>query len=137
MAHDPWRKPAPELVDRFGEVTAGIEGVELRKMFGFPAAFVGGNMAAGLHQDTFMLRLPEDERAARLAAGWSLFEPMPGRPMREYVSLPPEVAADVDAARGWIERAVTYTRTLPPKAPKAPKARKASGAANSGRARRA
>ena len=135
MAHDPWRKPAPELVDRFGEVTAGIEGVELRKMFGFPAAFVSGNMAAGLHQDTFMLRLPPDERAERLAAGWSLFEPMAGRPMREYVALPPEVAADVDAARRWIERAVTYTRTLPPKAPKARKGQKASGASKAGRAK--
>jgi TfoX/Sxy family transcriptional regulator of competence genes len=119
MVHDPWRKPDAELVERFGEVTAGIEGVEVRKMFGSPAAFVGGNMAAGLHQDTFMVRLPDDERAERLGAGWSLFEPMPGRPMREYVALPPEVAGDVDAARGWIERAAAYTRTLPPKAPKA------------------
>jgi TfoX/Sxy family transcriptional regulator of competence genes len=126
MAHDPWRKPSPELVERFGEATAGIEGIELRKMFGFPAAFVGGNMAAGLHQDTFMVRLPEDERAERLDAGWSLFEPMPGRPMREYVALPDEVAADVDAARRWIERAAAYTGTLPPKAPKAPKAKKAA-----------
>jgi TfoX/Sxy family transcriptional regulator of competence genes len=128
VAHDPWRKPSPELVERFGELTAGIEGVEQRKMFGLPAAFVGGNMAAGLHQDTFMLRLPEDERAERLAAGWSLFEPMPGRPMREYVALPPEVAADVDAARRWIERAVAYTRTLPPKVPKARGARSAKRA---------
>lgn len=123
MTQGPWKKPGPELVDRFHEAVAGIEGVELRKMFGFPAAFVGGNMAAGLHQDTFMVRLPEDERAHRLADGWTLFEPMPGRPMREYVALPPEVADDVDAARGWIERAASYVRTLPPKAAKQRKPR--------------
>jgi len=116
--HDPWRKPQPELVDRFHEAVAGIDGVEVRKMFGSPAAFVGGNMTAGLHQDTFMVRLSESDRAERLAEGWSTFEPMPGRPMREYVTLPADVTADIDATRGWIERAAGYVRTLPPKAAK-------------------
>ena len=125
MTHDPWRKPDPELVDRFHEVVAGIDGVEERRMFGFPAAFIGGNMTAGLHQNTVMVRLPDAERQERIDDGWSLFEPMPGRPMREYVALPPKVAADVDATRHWIERAAAHVRTLPPKAPKAPKKTKA------------
>jgi TfoX/Sxy family transcriptional regulator of competence genes len=120
--HDPWRKSQQDLVDRFHEAVAGIEGVEVRKMFGFPAAFVGGNMTAGLHQETFMVRLSESDRAERLAEGWTTFEPMPGRPMREYVTLPAEVTADIDATRDWIERAAGYVRTLPPKAPKARKA---------------
>lgn len=126
QAKNPWSKPQPELVDRFHEAVLGIEGVELRKMFGFPAAFVGGNMAAGLHQETVMVRLPEDERQARLADGWSLFEPMPGRPMREYVALPAEIAADPAAARHWIDRAAAYTASLPPKQPR-PKGSRAAG----------
>jgi TfoX/Sxy family transcriptional regulator of competence genes len=109
------------MVDRFHEAIAGIEGVEVRKMFGMPAAFLNGNMVAGLHQDTTMVRLPDDVRAARLADGWSAFEPMPGRPMREYLALPPDVAADVDATREWLERAAAYVGTLPPKLPKAKK----------------
>ena len=36
MANDPWKKSSPELVDRFHEAVAGIDGVEVRKMFGFP-----------------------------------------------------------------------------------------------------
>jgi TfoX/Sxy family transcriptional regulator of competence genes len=120
----PWRKPSPELVDRFHAAVADIDGVELRKMFGFPAAFVAGNMAAGIHQESVMVRLPAEERAARLADGWSLFEPMPGRPMREYVALPSDVADDLTATRGWIERAAAYARTLPPKAAKPRKRRK-------------
>jgi TfoX/Sxy family transcriptional regulator of competence genes len=118
---DPWRKAPPEMVERFLEAAAGIEGVELRKMFGYPAAFLNGNMVAGLHQDTVLARLPEADREARFADGWSAFEPMPGRPMREYVALPPEIATDVEATRRWIERAAAYVRTLPPKAPKASK----------------
>ena len=125
MTHDPWRKPDPELVDRFLEAVAGIEGVEVRRMFGFPAAFIAGNMTAGLHQETVMVRLPDGERQERIAEGWSLFEPMPGRPMREYVALPAEVAIDVEATRPWIERAAAHVRTLPPKPAKAPRKTKA------------
>lgn len=54
---DPWRKPSPELVDSFLEAVAGTEGLDEHKMFGFPAAFVGGNMAAGLHQETMIVRV--------------------------------------------------------------------------------
>lgn len=118
---DPWRKAPPDQVDRFHEAVAGIEGVEVRKMFGYPAAFIGGNLTAGLHQESVMVRLPDAERRERLADGWSLFEPMPGRPMREYVALPPDVAGDVAAMRHWVERAAAHVRTLPPKAPRKPK----------------
>lgn len=38
--------------------------------------------------------------------------------MREYLALPDEVIADRDEARRWVERAVSYVRTLPPKAAK-------------------
>ena len=58
---------------------------------------------------------------AWVVAGGEPFSPMPGRPMREYVAMPPEVAADVDAMRRWIERAAEHVRTLPSKAPKTPK----------------
>ena len=118
---DPWRKPEAEMVDRFHEAAAGIEGLDIRKMFGFPAGFVGGNMAVGLHQDTLIVRLPDDERRERLEQGWQQFEPMPGRPMREYLALPEAIAADASEARRWMERAADYVRTLPPKAPKAAK----------------
>jgi len=121
MGNDPWSKSSPELVHRFHEAVAGIDGVEVRKMFGYPAAFIGGNLTAGLHQENVMMRLPEAEREERIAQGWSHFEPMPGRPMREYVAMPPEVAADVDAMRRWIERAAEHVRTLPSKAPRASK----------------
>ncbi len=120
---NPWRKARPEDVERFEAATAGIEGLEPRKMFGYPAVFLGGNMVAGLYQDMVMVRLPDAERQARLDAGWSLFKPMPGRPMREYVALPAEAFADPDATRGWIETAAAYVRTMPPKEPKARKKR--------------
>ena len=120
-----WRKAPSELVERFGAAVAGIEGLETRKMFGYPAGFIGGNMVTGLHQESWIVRLPEDKRAERLRAGWAIFEPMAGRPMREYLALPAEIAGDPDAAREWVERAATYVRTLPPKVPKPKKPKSA------------
>ena len=123
-----WRKSSQDLQDRFAAAVAGIDGMEQRQMFGYPAAFIAGNLTTSLHQDSWIVRLPEAELEACLAAGGSAFEPMPGRPMRGYAALPVDVAADPDRARDWVERAAAYVRTLPPKSPK-PK--KAKGAAKS------
>ena len=136
MGGDPWRKSDPERVAQFHDTVAGIEGLEVRKMFGYPAGFVGGYMAAGLHQDAFIVRLPEEEGAARLADGWEQFEPMPGRPMRGFVVLPEDVRDDPDEARRWTERAVAHVRTMPPKEPKPRKMRGATGATGGSRRRR-
>lgn len=123
MAKGSWRKAPEDLVERFGAAVAGIDGLQTRKMFGYPAAFIGGNMVTGLHQESWIVRLPEEALREQLDAGWSTFEPMAGRPMRGYLTLPPSVAEDPDAARGWVERAADYVRTLPPKAPRSPKKR--------------
>ena len=84
-------------------------------MFGYPAAFVNGNMATGLHQADWMVRLGEPERAALVAKGGHPFEPMPGRPMREYVVLPKAVLGERRALAQWVKRGVDYTASLPPK----------------------
>lgn len=118
-----WRRSPEDLEERFREAVAGIDGLDERQMFGYPAAFIGGNMTTGLHQDAWIVRLPEGLRRERLAAGWSTFEPMPGRAMREYLALPDEVIANAAEARAWVERAAAYVRTLPPKMPKTPKRR--------------
>ena len=128
MHTESWRRSPEELKERFEATIVGIEGLEQRQMFGYPAAFIGGNLTTSLHQDSWIVRLPDADLQACLDAGGSAFEPMPGRPMRGYAALPVDVAADPDLARDWVERAAAYVRTLPPKAPK-PK--KAKGAATS------
>ena len=76
-----WQKAPPELVQAFNEMVGPLPGVEVRKMFGYPAAFFQGQMFASLFADNMIVRLPDDERARLLAVeGASPFEPMPGRP---------------------------------------------------------
>ena len=101
--------------------------VERRKMFGYPCAFAGGNMFTGLHQESMIVRLGEAERAALLREkGAAPFVPVAGRPMREYVTLPPMMSAQ--DARVWTARSLDYAASLPPKPAKTAKARGAAKA---------
>ena len=115
MKGDAWVKSSEGIKARFEAGVAGIEDLEQRQMFGYPAAFIGGNLTTSLHRESWIVRLPDAERAELVDAGWSEFEPMPGRPMRGYVVMPDEVATDPQQARTWVERAASYVRTLPPK----------------------
>lgn len=77
-------------------------------------------MFAGLHQEDMILRLPDGQRKELLKVkGARVFEPMPGRPMREYVAVPPSLLADQDALVGWMAKSLEYARTPPAKAKKA------------------
>ena len=111
-----WTKAPPALIEAFAAALPDDPRVERRSMFGYPAAFVNGQMFSGLHQDDWMLRLGEAERAKLLALpGAKPFEPMPGRPMREYAVLPPALHTDRRAARRWLAKALAYASALPPK----------------------
>jgi TfoX/Sxy family transcriptional regulator of competence genes len=117
-------KSPPELVERFVALTSGLPDAKARQMFGYPAIFVGGNLVTSLHETRWIVRLPDDEGAVLLALpGTRPFEPMPGRPMTGYVALSPEIVDDEVAIRHWVDRAMTFGRSLPPKTPKAPKTR--------------
>lgn len=114
-----WRKAPPSLVATFDRAIPSGRGIERRQMFGYPAAFLGGRLFAGLHQEDFILRLGAADRDALSAShGACPFEPMPGRRMRDYVALPSAIVADDAALARWIARALDHAATLPAKAAK-------------------
>jgi len=110
-----WQKSPQELIDLFASVMPGPPTVQ-RKMFGYPAGFINGNMFMGLFQDDMILRLPEPQREEFLKKdGAKIFEPMPGRPMREYVAVPSRLLADRKALASWVLRSLEYGSSLKPK----------------------
>jgi TfoX/Sxy family transcriptional regulator of competence genes len=120
-----------ELVELFDSIVPTAPSIERRKMFGQPCAFVNGNMFTGLHGPRMVLRLPEERRRAFLAIeGATLFEPMPGRPMKEYVVIPEAIIKDDHALRDWMEQAFLSAAALPVKEPK-PRGRKPKAAKRS------
>ena len=111
-------KAPPELVERFAAALDRLASPDVRRrqMFGYPCAFVGGNMATGLFADQWWIRVSEEERAALLELpGTRPLEVMPGRAMGRYVVLPPDLVADDARLDAWLTRALDHTRTLPAK----------------------
>ena len=115
-----FKRSSSALVDLFGKLLPGTGG-DGRTMFGCPCGFFGGNMFMGLFGDQLFQRLAEGDRAQLLAEeGAELFDPMGGRPMREYVVVPAgwlEGDAD-DELRAWVAKSARYAKSLPPKAAK-------------------
>lgn len=115
MAGSSWKKSPPELVTAFATCVHAHPELATRQMFGYPAAFLGGHLTTSLHQDRWIVRLAEADCTALRELGGGDFEPMPGRPMRGYLTLPASIVADPAALDAWIARAIANVRTLAPK----------------------
>jgi TfoX/Sxy family transcriptional regulator of competence genes len=108
-------KASPWIKELFAETVKDLD-CEPRSMFGYPCAFVHGQMFAGVFGDNMMVRLAEKDRAELLGvAGAQQFDPMGGRPMREYVQFPDSMLEDEDALGAWVKRGFAYAKALPPK----------------------
>jgi TfoX/Sxy family transcriptional regulator of competence genes len=114
-------RPTGETKDFFASVVPDHPAVSIRPMFGQLSAFVNGNMFMGIFGDDVLVRLPEEDREAVVAAGGGPFEPMAGRPMKEYVVLPAAWRDDPDRVREWAARSLEHAEELPPKRPKSKK----------------
>ena len=119
-------KPSEATKERFRALLPEDPRVQSKPMFGQLAGFVNGYMFTGIFGDSIFVRPSEADRATLMGThGAQVFEPMAGRPMKDYVVLPdawlhdPKRDADV---REWIARSLETTAALPAKAPKASKA---------------
>ena len=81
------------------------------------------------------LKSDEPEREALIRdRGAGIFEPMPGRRMREYVVVPAAILADEAALGDWISRSIAFARKVKPKA--ASRARKKTPARKPARSKK-
>ncbi len=105
---------APEaLVRTFESAMKDFPMAQQRLTFGYPAAYINGNMFAGLHNENMILRLSPGDAAKMDDA--KPFEPMPGRPMKGWVVVPRAVLDSASELNAWMERALEFTRGLPAK----------------------
>lgn len=112
-----WKKVTPEL-NRFLDENMASFPADRRPMFGASTYFVNGNMFVGIHEDRIIVRLSEVDRrdAFSLYDDVRPFEPMEGRVMKEYVTLPESVYSQPDVLREWLDRSYQYALSLKPKA---------------------
>ncbi len=117
-----WEKVSPELRELLEKSMLPFDS-QKKFMFGAPTYFFNGNMFAGIHQDTIIIRLSEKDRKETLAKydEAAPFEPMAGRIMKEYIALPESVYGDADVLREWLNRSYRYALSLKPKMSKSRK----------------
>ena len=115
-----WRKAPDELKATLDLAMRGVD-AKKRMMFGFPVYFINANMFIGLFEDKLFLRLPDElrEAAERRMGKLKHLEPMPGRPMKDYVVLPESLYSTEKDFRALITAAVDHARSLPAKVKKA------------------
>jgi TfoX/Sxy family transcriptional regulator of competence genes len=108
----------PALLRAFAKAGQSLRDAERRKMFGYPAMFVNGNMFAGLVRDRMILRLGEKDRSRFLElSGAKPFIAM-GRRMREWVVVPPSMTTSPSELKAWLGKARERGRSLRAKAAK-------------------
>ena len=102
------------LAERVRDVLVSKPGLTERKMFGGLAFMLGGHMCCGIVGEELMLRLGADGADSALERPHVRPMDFTGRPMTGMVFV---AAAGLRgrALRGWVEQAVAFVGTLPPK----------------------
>ena len=104
------------LADRIRALVGGEEGVTEQKMFGGLAFLVGGNMAvAASGQGGILVRVDPEASDELVATTGARVMEMRGREMPGWLRVEAaDVGTEPDLA-AWVERGVSYARSLPPK----------------------
>jgi TfoX/Sxy family transcriptional regulator of competence genes len=98
------------LADRVRELC----GLPEKRMFGGITFLRDGNMAVGVIGDDLLARVPAEAYDAALAEPGARVFDLTGRVMTGWVLVSGEVLDD-DVLAAWVDRAVAYAGTLPPK----------------------
>ena len=103
------------LARRVETALAGRTDMTAKTMFGGIGYLLNGNMACGVHGDGLIVRL--DSEAARQAFANPHVKPfdLTGRPMKGWVVVQASGLDEDAELQAWVEQAVAYAATLPPK----------------------
>ena len=105
-----------ELADRIRFLIGTRPGVTEKKMFGGLAFLAGGNMAISASgQGGALVRADPAEAGALIATGNATLAVMGGRTMQGWLRVSSEYLETDEQLTEWVNRAVGYARSLPPK----------------------
>ncbi|HLO12439.1 MAG TPA: TfoX/Sxy family protein [Pseudoneobacillus sp.] len=111
-------RPDEESKAFFASVVPVDPRITIKPMFGNIGSFINGNMFGGLFGNQIFVRLPENERLLLLEEeGASEFSPMPGRAMKEYVTLPEKWRNETEMIHEWIQKSLDWVGAMPEKLP--------------------
>jgi TfoX/Sxy family transcriptional regulator of competence genes len=103
------------LAQRVREILEEEPGVEEKKMFGGLCFLLSGNMVCGIIKDDLIVRVGAEQYQAMLLVPHTRKFEITGRPLTGWVMFLARALDDDDDLGDWLQRAVTFVRTLPPK----------------------
>lgn len=103
------------LTQRTRDALERKRGITEKRMFGGVAFFLNDHIVVGIWKQSLIARLGEMAADAALRQPYVGPFDITGRPMKGWVLIGPEaLETDRDLA-GWIDKALRFVRTLPPK----------------------
>ena len=104
------------LADRLRELVGGRRGVTEKRMFGGLAFLVDGKMAVAVSREGgLLLRVDPNEMAKLSARAHTGPFVMRGKELDGWMRVDAEGVRTKRQLEGWVERGVTYARSLPAK----------------------
>ena len=103
------------LAERVREILEDEPGFDEKKMFGGLCFLLFGNMVCGIIKDDLIVRVGADKYEAMLLVPHTRKFEITGRPLTGWVMVLGRALDDDDDLGDWLQRAVSFVRTLPPK----------------------
>ena len=103
------------LARRIEKLMKEKEGFSKREMFGGIGYMINGNMCLGVHKGYLILRLGKNLAQSALKGKHTRPFDITGRPMSGWVMVDRNGTRDEDALQKWIDDAMSFVKTLPPK----------------------
>jgi len=105
-----------ELANRIRELVAAEQGLTEKRMFGGLAFLINGNMSvAASSEGGLLLRVDPERTESLLAKPHARPFVMRGRAMDGWLRVAPEGLRGKRELERWVQRGVSYARTLPAK----------------------
>src|SRR5262245_47895699 len=103
------------LAQRIREYLGSTSSVVEKRMFGGLAFMVAGNMCVGVLGDDLIARVGPGSTAAALGRPGSRLFDFTGRPMKGWIIVDAGALEADDSLAVWVDEALGFVRTLPPK----------------------
>ncbi|MEX0977882.1 MAG: TfoX/Sxy family protein [Pirellulales bacterium] len=103
------------LAARIRQVTAARRGIVEKKMFGGVGFLLDGNMLVGIWHDSLIARLGPEQGPKALQKPHVKEFDITGRAMKGWVMVEPDGIENDSQLADWIEQAIEFVATLPPK----------------------
>ncbi len=103
------------LAQRVRELLEEEPGFAEKKMFGGICFLLSGNMVCGIIKEDLIVRVGADRYEEMLQKPHAVKFDITGRPMKGWVMVLSKALDSDRELNKWVQRAVSFVRTLPPK----------------------